>query len=139
MAVIVRGGPQNQVQLAAITRGVPPGNDQHGSPSLSASLGPVLPLAPNLTRPAALTWYDADNLIVLDNASSGSTLSEVPVDGQYASTPQPAPAGAVSITAHGAMNALVAGIEHGTLSVSTGLEAPWQPLGVHGQYPAYPG
>ncbi len=95
-------------------------------------------VGPGLVQPRSLTWYDADDLIVLAGTSA-PTLLEVPVDGQESSSSWPAPSGAASITADGAMNALVAGISGGTLFVSTGLEGPWQPLGVPGQNPAYPG
>ena len=97
-------------------------------------------VGPGLVQPRSLAWYDADDLIVLAGGSSPA-LWVVPVDGQASSVSQPAPIGADSITAGGATNALVAGISSGggTLAVSTGLEGPWQPLGVPGQNPAYPG
>ncbi len=114
-----------------------PSQGQRGSPSLTASISKPVQLGPDLLQPDALTWYDADDLIVLAGTSA-KKLCEVPVDGQNSSSPQDAPPGATSITADGSMNALVAGLTGG-LSVSTGLEGPWQFLGVRGQNPAYPG
>jgi hypothetical protein len=140
MALIVQDGSQTEVDLAAITYGAQSGtNGRPGAQLAQVSVGTPVRLGPNLTHPVALTWYDADDLIVLDSTGAGKTLSEVPVDGQESSAPQPAPEGAVSITADSGMNALVAGLDHARLSISTGLEGPWQPLGVPGLNPAYPG
>jgi len=137
VALIAQTGSGPEIQLAAVAHGVQPSQGQRGSPSLTASISNPVQLGPDLVQPDALTWYDADDLIVLAGTSV-KTLSEVPVDGQNSSPPQDAPPGATSITADGSMNALVAGLTGG-LSVSTGLEGPWQFLGVRGQNPAYPG
>jgi hypothetical protein len=140
MALILQDGAQSEVELAAIVHGGQSASDQQrGAPSITPSIGSAVQLGPNLVFPDALTWYDADNLIVLDGTGSAKTLYEVSVDGQDSSTPQPAPAGAISVAADSSMNALVVGLEQQRLSVSTGLEGPWQPLGVSGQNPAYPG
>jgi hypothetical protein len=129
IAFIVQDGSTSVVDIAAIS---------HNSQALPISL--TVQVGPGLVQPRSLAWYDADDLIVLAGTSSPA-LWVVPVDGQASSISQPAPLGADSITAGGAMNALVAGISSGggTLAVSTGLEGPWQPLGVPGQNPAYPG
>ena len=92
-----------------------------------------------LTSPAALTWYDADNLVVLNTDSEGNTLWEVPVDGQLAQELPAIPSGVTSITADGTANVLVAGLSGNSLAVSTSLEGPWLRLGNPGQNPAYPG
>lgn len=137
IALIVQSGRSSVVDLAAIGHGSPATAEQHGVPAESASLSqPVVHLAPDLAQPEDLTWYDADNLIVLTGSSK---LSEVPVDGQEPSTPQPAPPGMESITASSETNALVAGLPRQQLAVSTSIEGPWQFLAVHGQNPAYPG
>jgi hypothetical protein len=139
VALIVQNGRSGVVDLAAIIHGTPSAQEQRGVPSQSASLSqPVVHLAPDLAQPEDLTWYDADNLIVLMGGSS-SKLSEVPVDGQEPSTPQLAPPGMESITASSGTNALVAGLHRQQLAVSTSLEGPWQFLAVHGENPAYPG
>jgi hypothetical protein len=139
IAFIVQDGPASLVDIAAIIHGGPTA-EQRGSPSQVLPISLTVQVGPGLLQARSLAWYDADDLIVLAGVASPA-LWVVPVDGQASSISQPAPIGADSITADGNMNALVAGISTGggTLSVSTGLEGPWQPLGVPGQYPAYPG
>ena len=134
MALVVQIGSSSGVELAAINRPSGPG----GSPG-SLSIGDTVQLGPNLINPDALTWYDANDLIVLEGAGASRDLAEVSVDGQDVSSTQPAPANAVSIAAYGPMNALVAGLNGKTvgLAAAAGLETTWQPLGVTGQDPSY--
>ena len=123
--------------LAAIGGG-PPSSGQLGSSAAHLAIKAAAAIGPGLAHPASIAWYDADDLIVVNDAASGNTLMEVPVDGQQ---PQEAiaPAGVTSITADGPANVLVAGLSGGVLDVSTSLEGPWVPLGDPGQNPAYPG
>ena len=95
-------------------------------------------LGPNILNPIALTWYDADDLLVLDQTDGQTTLWEVPVDGQPAAESPGVLPGAISITANSAQNALVAGLSGNQLEVSASLEGPWQPLVSGGQNPAFP-
>lgn len=125
--------------LAAIGGGQQQANVALGSPTPRLSLRPYASLGSNLTDPASIAWYDADDLIVLNDAASGNTLWEVPVDGQQAQEQVPPPPGATSITADGAANVLVAGLSGGNLAVSTSLEGPWVQLGEPGEAPVYPG
>jgi hypothetical protein len=138
IALIAQAGSASVVDIAAIIHASQSAPGQLGSPSAALPVSPPVQVGPELVQPRSLTWYDAADLIVLAGTSA-PTLSEVPVDGQEPSSSWPAPTGADTITADGDNNALVAGISGGTLSVSTGLEGPWQPLGVPGQNPAYPG
>ncbi|HEX2746200.1 MAG TPA: LpqB family beta-propeller domain-containing protein [Streptosporangiaceae bacterium] len=140
IALIVQDGSTSVVDIAAIIDTGQSSQGQRGSPSRALPISLTVQVGPGLLQARSLAWYDADDLIVLAGASSPA-LWVVPVDGQAPSISQPAPIGADSITADGAMNALVAGISSGggTLAVSTGIEGPWQPLGVPGQNPAYPG
>jgi hypothetical protein len=140
IALIVPSAAGGTVELAAITHGGQSSQGQRGSISEAVAIGNSVQIGPDLIQPDMLTWYDADNLIVL-SGSEVKTLSEVPVDGQQSSSSQPAPAGAISITADGSTNALVAGLSGsgGRLALSTGLEGPWQSLGVSGLNPSYPG
>jgi hypothetical protein len=140
IAFIVQDGSSSVVDIGAIIRSSQSSPGQRGLPSEAFPISLTVQVGPGLLQARSLAWYDADDLIVLAGTSS-PTLSVVPVDGQASSISQPAPIGADSITADGDMNALVAGISSGggTLAVSTGLEGPWQPLGVPGQNPAYPG
>ncbi len=139
VALVEQGAPGPEVELAAVAHGGPSSPGQHGSPMETASINGPVQVGPDLAQPDTLTWYDADDLIVLAGSGARAALSEVPVDGQDSSSSQPAPAGANAITAAGGMNALVAGLSDNQLAVSTGLEGPWQPLAVPGQNPAYPG
>ena len=132
------GAPQ--IQLAAIDSRAPNAGEPI-SPFSSTSIGPAVQLGPNVGNPIALTWYDADDLLVLDGTVGGTTLWEVPVDGQPATKSPGVLPGAVSITANSAQNALVVGISQGQtqqMEVSASLEGPWQMLGSTGQNPAFP-
>src|SRR5262249_4824940 len=60
----------DQLQLGAIVR--------NGGPSLGQA---VVPIGPGIGEPEALSWYDANNVIVLDGSSSGGQLWEVPLNG----------------------------------------------------------
>ena len=140
IAFIVQDGSSSVVDVGAIIRSGQSSQGQRGLPSEAFPISLTVQVGPGLAQARSLAWYDADDLIVLAGTSA-PTLWVVPVDGQASSISQPAPIGADSITAGGDMNALVAGISSGgrTLAVSTGIEGPWQPLGVPGQNPAYPG
>jgi Lipoprotein LpqB beta-propeller domain len=132
------GAPQ--IQLAAIDSRAPNAGEP-SSPFSSTSIGPAVQLGPNVANPIALTWYDADDLLVLDGTADGTTLWEVPVDGQPATKSPGVLPGAVSITANSSQNALVVGISQGQtqqMEVSASLEGPWQILGSTGQNPAFP-
>jgi hypothetical protein len=123
--------------LAAV--GQQPASDQLGSPTAHLSVRTYASIGPGLTHPGSVAWYDADDLIVVNDAVGGNTLSEVPVDGQPAQDLQVAPPDVTSITADGDANVLVAGLSGGNLAVSTSLKGPWYQLGEPGQNPAYPG
>jgi len=142
VAAIAQTGSERLLELAAIDRDTQP-SGQRENPTARTSAGPSsigLPvrLGPNITDPLALTWYDADDLLVLDGTSNGSTLWEVPVDGQPATKLPGVLPGAISITADGPANALVVGLSDGQMEVSASIEGPWQPLGAGGQNPAFP-
>ena len=107
--------------------------------SASLQIDQTVQLGPNIANPMAMTWYNADNLLVLAAVGKGNTLWEVPVDGQSATGPLVTPPGAVAITADGAANVLVAGLSGHQLAVSTSLKGPWLNLKDEGQNPAYPG
>jgi hypothetical protein len=137
VAAIVQTQAGPQVQLAAIDSGTP-ATGQPTGPFSRTSIGPTVQLGPNVTNPIALTWYDADNLLVIDGRGTQTTLWDVPVDGQPATELPGVLPGAVSITANSAQNVLVVGLSSGRMDVSASLEGPWQPLGGGGQNPAFP-
>jgi Lipoprotein LpqB beta-propeller domain/Sporulation and spore germination len=132
-----------ELELAAIV----PGNSTATSGQLSVdfSLGIPVPLGPSITDAVALTWYDADDLMVINETDPGSReLEEVPVNGrsasQQATSPVPPPGiYAESITAAGPGNYLVVGLSNGRLEVSSGLNGTWQDINAPGSEPAYGG
>jgi hypothetical protein len=137
VAAIAQTGSGRELELAAIDH-ITQAPGQLGKPFTRTSIGPSVRLGPNITNPIALTWYDADHLLVLDATGNGSTLWEVPVDGQPATKLPGVLPGAVSITANSTQNALVVGLSRGQMEVSASLEGPWQLLGSGGQNPAFP-
>ncbi len=142
VAAIVQTSSGPELELAAINRSAQ-SSGQLSNPSRTpigqpTSIGEPVRLGPNIADPIALTWYDADDLLVLDRTSAGTTLWDVPVDGQPATKSPGVPPGAISITANSAQNALVVGLSGGRMEVSASLEGPWQLLGSGGQNPAFP-
>lgn len=142
VAAIVQTDTGPEVELAAIDSAAP-GSGQPTAPFNRTSIGPTVQLGPNVPSPIALTWYDADDLLVLGGIGAQTSLWEVPVDGQPATRLPGALPGAISITANNAQdasnaqNVLVAGLTGNRLVVSVGLAGPWQPLGTGGQNPAF--
>jgi hypothetical protein len=138
VAAIVQADPGSppEVELAAINSGTPPAG-QLSAPFDRMSIGQTVQLGPNVTNPVALTWYDADDLLVIGGTGSQTSLWEVPVDGQPAKALPGLPPGAISITANSTQNVLVAGLTNNRMVVSAGLAGPWQPLGIGGQNPAF--
>jgi Lipoprotein LpqB beta-propeller domain/Sporulation and spore germination len=139
LAFIAQVAGSSPVLYLAAIGGGPPEGVELGSPTAHQAIRVAAAIGPGLTHPASVAWYDADDLLVVNDAgSTGNTLMEVPVDGQQPQQ-QVAPPGLNSITADGRANVLVAGLSGGNLSVSTSLEGPWYQLGEPGQSPAYPG
>jgi sporulation and spore germination protein len=142
VAAIVQTGTGPEVELAAIDSAAS-GSGQPSAPFTRTSIGPTVQIGPNVPSPVALTWYDADDLLVIGGTGSQTSLWEVPVDGQPATKLPGALPGAISITANNAQdsssvqNVLVAGLTSNRLVVSAGLAGPWQPLGSGGQNPSF--
>ena len=86
--------------------------------------------------PEALTWYDADHIVVLERTAAGAQLAVIPLNGGQP-TPIPTLAGTVSVTAGGAR--LAVGLSNGQLDVSPGLNGLWTQVAAAGSAPAYPG
>jgi hypothetical protein len=138
VAAIVQTDPGSppEVELAAINSGVPT-TGKLSAPFDRMSIGVTVQIGPNVTDPVALTWYDADDLLVIGGTGSQTSLWEVPVDGQPAKALPGLTPGAISITANSTQNVLVAGLTGNRMVVSAGLAGPWQPLGIGGQNPAF--
>ncbi len=125
VAMIVRANGVSQVQIGAVTRG--------GSTS---SIGQLVPIGSEITDPAALSWYDPDNLIVLAKpGTADASLNLVPVNGGQ-STPVTPEQRIVSVTTAGTQ--IVAGLRNGRVVTFTGAPGGWGPL-LAGRDPAYPG
>ena len=119
-------GPEKEVLLAVIVKST----DQ-------VMLSSVGQLGADLTQPSALTWYDADHLLVVNQASYGPQLEEVPVDGDRSSYQGIEPE-MTSIAAAGPHNGLFVGLQTGHLARSVGLGELWSPF-AEGRAATYPG
>ena len=91
----------------------------------------------DLTAPSALSWYDADHLLAVNEAASGPQLELVPVDGDRSSYQSIEP-GMASIAAAGPRNSLFAGLQGGHLARSAGLGELWTQF-ANGRAVTYPG
>jgi hypothetical protein len=119
-------GPGKEVLLAAIVKT----NEQ-------VMLSSAVQLGADLTQPSALTWYDADHLLVVNQASYGPQLEEVPVDGDRSSYQGIEPE-MTSIAAAGPHNGLFVGLQTGHLARSVGLGELWSQF-AEGHAATYPG
>lgn len=116
-----------QLLLAAIT---------HIDNGTTAAIGQTVAVGAGVLDPTSLTWYDADNVIILAGSGSGAQLEEIPLNGG-----QPRPIGTlsdtVSVTGDGA--GLAVGLANDQLYVSPGLDAQWTKVAATGRDPVYPG
>jgi hypothetical protein len=130
VVMVVRGpSGSTQVQLGAI----------HSGQSASVAQPTVL-LGAGLSDPDAVTWYGADDVIVLAGTSSNAQLDEVPLNGgQPTEITTPGPPESVTATSPaGSASVIAVGVPGDRILVSTDLGA-FQPARVPGQAPAYPG
>lgn len=126
IAMITRSGSDTHVLLAAIVR--------TGDQVMLSSAGQ---LGADLSAPSALSWYDADHLLVVNQSAAGPQLEEVPVDGDRSSNQGIEP-DMMSIAAAGPHNSLFAGLQTGYLAKSVGLGELWSTFLV-GRDATYPG
>jgi hypothetical protein len=120
--------PGAAVQLVAI--------DRSGIPSV----GPPVFIGSGIADPESLSWYDANDVIVLD-ASSGGQLWEVPLNGGPL-TDIASQGNIVSVTAtnpSGPTTNIAVGLATGQIMVSPVLGGAFEKTGAIGQAPAYPG
>ena len=66
-------GSSPGLYLAAIGGG-PSASGQLGAPGAHLAITDAAAIGPGLTHPASLAWYDADDLLVLNDAADGNTL-----------------------------------------------------------------
>lgn len=102
---------------------------------VSPLLGETVAIGSGIGEPEALSWYDANNVIVLDGSSSGGQLWKVPLNGGP-STGIASVGNIVSMTATSPYVAI--GLESDQIMVSAGLGA-FESTHATGQAPAYPG
>ena len=114
----------DQLQLVAIVR--------NGGQSLGQT---VVPIGSGIGEPESLSWYDANNVIVLDGNSSGGQLWEVPLNGGAPSA-IPSVGNIGSVTA--ASPNIAIGLAYGQVMVSANLGA-FENTRATGQAPVYPG
>lgn len=126
IALIVGRGASAHLMVGAITRS-----------GGAVFITQAAPLAPGLSGPIALTWYDEDHLLAIAQSANGTRLYEVPVNGDVAIPESPQP-GMESITAAGPQNALYVEVSGGRLESSVGLGEPWRDI-TAGSAAAYPG
>jgi hypothetical protein len=129
VAMIVHSSTGAQLLLGAIER-VAGGGVALGSPTVS--------IGTDVLDPTQLTWYDANNLIVLSASSTGPLLQEVPVNGG-SSIPIVTDPDTLSISAAGPANPLVAGVTRGRLALTSNINGTWGPEENAGLHPTYPG
>jgi lipoprotein LpqB-like beta-propeller protein/sporulation and spore germination protein len=98
----------------------------------------MVPLAPNLTSVSALTWYDEDHLLVVNQERQrGPRLWEVPANGNGAQSLGRQPE-MMSVTAAGPKNPLYLSLTSGRVEKSVGLAEPWTEV-TAGRAAIYPG
>ena len=121
-----RRGPEKEVLLGAIFK-------SNGQVMLS-SAGQI---GADLAHPSALSWYDADHLLIVNQVPPGPQLEEVPVDGDRSSSQGIEP-DMTSIAAAGPDNELFAGLQTGHMARSLGLGELWTQF-APGRAVTYPG
>jgi len=126
IALIVGSGATAHLMVGAIARS-----------GAGVFITQAVPLAPGLSGPTALTWYDENHLLAITQSASGTRLYEVPVNGDLPILKSPQP-GMVSIAAAGPQNALYAGVSGGRLENSVGLDEPFRDM-TTGSAATYPG
>ena len=99
---------------------------------------PQLAIGTSITNPKTVSWYDADDLIVLSGSRTDPQIWEVPVDNEAPTAVATEP-GVQSVTAAGDDNPVVQGLAGGTLALPRpgGSEPPLQSN--VGLAPTYPG
>jgi Lipoprotein LpqB beta-propeller domain/Sporulation and spore germination len=99
--------------------------------------GAIVTIGTDVLDPTALSWYDADHVLVLGQSREGHgpELYNVPLTGG-ASSPIVTDVGTVSITSAG--SELVAGTTRGQILMGSGPDPTWREVG-QGRVPAFPG
>ena len=126
VAMIAGSGPAARLLLGAIVRA-----------GTQLSVLQTVAVGTDVSAPSALTWYDADHLLVVAQSAAGPRLDEVPVDGDR-STAMGVQPNMVSIAAAGPSNPLYASLQTSHLARSIGVGELWS-MFVSGSSATYPG
>ncbi len=132
VAMIASTASGPQVLLAAIVRTAASVRTE-----VQVTLSATIQIGADLSDPVALSWYDADHLLVVNASAAGPELEEVPVDGDRL-TYQGIEPDMAAIAAAGPRNLVVAGLQTGFLARTVGLDELWSQF-VPGHDPVYPG
>jgi hypothetical protein len=125
IAMIVRSATGSQVLVGAVVRG-----------ANRASIGQLVPIGAGISDPAALGWYDADDLIVLARAGTrGAQFERVPVNGSQPTLIAAEPDASALATTE---SQIVAGLPGGRMVAFASATGSWAPLGP-GEDPVFPG
>ena len=131
-AMIVNTASGHQVLLAAIVRAAASVRTE-----AQVTLSAATQVGADLSAPIALSWYDADHLLVVNASAAGTEVEEVPVDGDRSSYYGIEP-GMEAIAAAGSRNSVFAGLQTGYLAKTVGLGELWSQF-VPGHDPVFPG
>jgi len=125
VAMVVTGQDHPQVMVGAIAHS-----------GAAASIGTPVQVGAKVSDPAAVSWYDADNLAVLASVgTSAARIDEVPVNGGRPTDIVP-DRNLVSLSVGGGQIAV--GLTEGKMATYAVSTDSWRPL-PDGQAPTYPG
>lgn len=106
----------------------------------SVILGPAVAIGASIPDPVALSWYGADDVVVLAGSTSSAAVEEVPLNGGQPTTIT-TQGDVVSMTATSPGSStpgIAIGLSDGKIMVSTNLGA-FEPTRAVGRAPVYPG
>jgi hypothetical protein len=132
VAMIAGTASGPQLLLAAIVR-----NTTSVRADAQVTFSTTTQVGADLRAPTALSWYDADHLLVVNDSAAGPALEQVPVDGDRSSYQGVEPE-MTTITAAGPRNDVFAGLQSGYLARTVGLNELWSQY-VPGRAPVFPG
>ncbi|HEY2579719.1 MAG TPA: LpqB family beta-propeller domain-containing protein [Streptosporangiaceae bacterium] len=145
MIVTVPGGGGAELRIGAIVRTrtrVSVGAIVRTGTQVSVGLGQAgqpETIGTGVSDAVQLTWYDAENLIVLSQSPTlGPQLDEVPVNGGSSSS-LITDIHTSSLSAAGPENQIVAGLSDGKLASTSALNGNWSTISGAGSSPTYPG
>lgn len=131
VALIVNGSHGNQLFLYALNY-----NAGARGTIMSAALGDKVAIGADVPDPTQAVWYNANDLLVLSQSTTGALLHEIPVNGG-SSTALIVSSSAQSISSAGPNNPVAAGLRQNGLALASGLNSSWITRKNIGQSPGY--